>query len=214
VLTVWARPPARVRALVRYAQDRLATAVPGLYLAAEDRLHMTVLDIASDRTDAEVTALAAQLGSTAEEIARLIVRGTHRARLTSPRLSYDRSGVALCFLAAADSATRWGYHHLRRDIYELVAPVIPVASRYMVPSAHLACARFVQPLEEAEVRMLVETVDAINDMLESAELGDTSLALDVGPWTVGEEHGLEIRAGPCWYGYGGKTIHLGQAIDI
>jgi hypothetical protein len=37
--------------------------------------------------------------------------------------------------------------------------------------------------------------------------------VDVGPWTVGEEVGLEVRAGACWYGDGGRTVQLGKAID-
>jgi len=130
-----------------------------------------------------------------------------------------------------DIANRpYTYHHVRRDLWDLCSenssqnthstdspkPGVPIASRYTVPSAHLTIARFVTAIdvtvdgtEEGAINMdkiekFVEEIEGVNRWLES-ELWST----DEGEWTIGEEKGLDCRAGSLWYG-GGRTVKLGQ----
>lgn len=126
-----------------------------------------------------------------------------------PRLNYDGSAIALSFLPAAEAAgDGYTYHHLRRDIYELVTTTagVHVASRYVAPSAHLTIARFVEGSvrEGGGVKELIGLVEEVNRGLER-ECGDER---EWG-WVVGEEKGLVCREGTVWYG-GGESLWEGR----
>lgn len=94
---------------------------------------------------------------TFQTIADLPSTTGHRARLVKPMLSFDAAALALSFVPAAGEAPfpvppsgsvsddQFTYHHLRRTLYSLISKSIPVASRYVVPSAHLTVARFNTP---------------------------------------------------------------------
>lgn len=162
-------------------------------------------------------------------------------------ITYDGSALALSFLpavppgkASRSEVARSGeeevnedleytYHHLRRDMWTLFTshtPPIPIASRYMVPSAHMTIARFVS-VEDTSTgedgvsdprKMLdvVEKIEEINAWLEAEFGGEVEGGNGNGgkakeTWTVGEETGLCLRVGRVWYG-GGESLGVGRAV--
>ncbi|KIH86714.1 hypothetical protein SPBR_08552 [Sporothrix brasiliensis 5110] len=179
----------------------------------------------------------------------------HRARLVKPMLSYDLSAVALSFVPAAGEpraspapippaqntavdavGDAYTYHHLRRDLFDRAqATGVEVASRYVVPSAHITLGRFIGQDDHAtpEARQAwVDTLDEINAWLEKEvwdkvwELSETDSDIAgvsgyrkpdlppphrrlVGEWVVGQERGLDARTGALWYG-GGRSVMVGQ----
>lgn len=194
-----------------------------------DCLHMTALEMAHSRSQAEIEELVHVLESKVPEITDYTL--DHRARLVKPMLSYDNQAVALSFLPCSrssvsedstDEADAYTYHHLRRDLYDLCSNSgAAVASRYVVPSAHLTIARFVtheglQINGQGDISdpgyMLkwIQHLDEINVWLEAEywPKPDSSIK-EGGEWTVGEEKGLECRKGTLWYG-GGERVRLGQ----
>ncbi|KAI9727354.1 MAG: hypothetical protein M1828_006974 [Chrysothrix sp. TS-e1954] len=117
-LVFWARPPGRIRDLIAECQDRLKTVLGvGVWYPTVERTHMTILEVASGRSDEVVgeiiermrdavgylTDLSPQTrgggagGDTAQGMG-----GTHwaqgRSRLDTPTLVFDGTGVALTYL--------------------------------------------------------------------------------------------------------------------
>ena len=162
-------------------------------------------------------------------------------------LSYDTSALALSFVPAAgeplshsqqpaaavpaspdtpptSADDEYTYHHLRRDLFDLASNKagVDVASRYVVPSAHLTVARFVtqedifiseenETPDPGKVERLLETIDSINEDLKKkywAEEGEGGMA-EGGGWIVGQEKGLDCCRGTLWYG-DGERVHLGR----
>lgn len=121
------------------------------------------MEITHSKTAEEIDFLVTSLQPSSREIADLTAQPGHAARLIKPMLSFDTAALALSFVpAAGEGLTRpapssssntsrtpkddkFTYHHLRRKIHSLVSANIPVASRYIVPSAHLTIARFNTP---------------------------------------------------------------------
>lgn len=133
---------------------------------------------------------------------------------------------------AAGTASRgdaYSYHHLRRDVFDLISTTgVPVASRYVVPSAHITLARYLVQGDHgtaAERGAWVAHIDRVNAWLEREvwawdgegeglkaqhDFDGTPLVRPfVGEWIVGHERGLDARCGALWYG-GGRTIMLGE----
>lgn len=178
----------------------------------------------------------------------------HRTRLVKPMVSYDLAAVALSFVPAAGEPKAspapvppaqnaddipvddaYTYHHLRRDLFDRAqATGVDVASRYVVPSAHITLGRFIGQEDHAtpEARQAwVDTLDEINAWLEKEVWGkewevaesDTDSQASgyrlpdlppphrrlVGEWVVGQERGLDARTGALWYG-GGRSVMVGQ----
>ena len=201
-----------------------------LWLMPVDCLHMTVLEIAHSKTEAEIEHLVNIMEKKIPEITDHTL--DHRARLVKPILSYDAAAIALSFLPAAGEgllkeevadADAFTYHHLRRDIYELSkATGVEVASRYVVPSSHLTIARFVtqtdiqandsNAVDHEKVERLVGKLEDINVELRARIWAEDSLT-SAGSWTVGEEKGLVYRKGTLWYG-GGHSHHEGKGFKL
>lgn len=195
-----------------------------IWLMPLDRLHMNVFEITHSRMEAEIDALESQLSSKVREIVNWTF--DHRARLVKPLLGYDSSAVALTFVSAAGKERdAYGYHHLRRDIYDLCTSTgVPITSRYTVPSAHLTVARFVCQkdfvsgdgrIDSKKVRRWVEALEGMNEWLqneywasENPDRGEEEIK-NGGEWIVGQEKGLDHRRGTLWYG-GGETVMLGR----
>jgi len=196
----------------------------------QDNLHMTALEITHSLTAPEITALVAKLQVSAEKITDYPY--THRARLVKPCVTYDAQALALSFLPAAGEglvdygATRTGgdkysYHHLRRDLYALATRAgVIVASRYVVPSSHLTIGRFIRgeeflrsdgSIDGTKIEALVKTIEKVNQWLEEEYWPKASEdgIKEGGEWIVGQEKGLDFRAGTLWYG-GGETVRLGK----
>ncbi|KAK5119247.1 hypothetical protein LTR85_007861 [Meristemomyces frigidus] len=187
-------------------------------------LHMTALEITHSLTAEEIDALVKKMISGVPDITDYTVN--HRVRLVKPVLSYDAQALALSFLPAASEPGRspsddaYTYHHLRRDLHNKAqATGITVASRYVMPSAHLTIARFItkRDFETAEgkvdhekVGKLITAIDEINTWLEAEYWPRGDGIREGGEWIVGEERGLEYRKGALWYGSGGETVHLGK----
>ena len=196
-----------------------------------DNLHMTVLEMAHSRSAEEIAQMIELMRSKVPDITDHTF--SHRARLVKPMICYDQAAIALSFVPAAgedahNAATddRYSYHHLRRDIFGLSSRSgVPVASRYVLPSAHLTLARFItdndfSPKEgdsgnsvpsPEKMQNWIKKIEELNRWLEVeywTEASATS-AKGNGQWVVGEERGLDCRFGTVWYG-GGETLHLGR----
>ncbi|KAJ7472673.1 RNA ligase/cyclic nucleotide phosphodiesterase [Mycena latifolia] len=209
-----ARPPAKVKALIRECQERLLDVVPNIWTVPETALHITALEVAHSRTADEIAALVPKLRATARAIMNHPL--THRTRLVRPVLSFDTSALALSFLPAPGS-DGYTYHHLRRDLFDAArAAGAELHSQYFVPSAHVTIGRFIRVedvctegnVDPEMVRRLVERIDELNAWL-AHEVWPT----DGGEWDVGEETGLEWRIGLVWYGCGGETLMVGRVED-
>lgn len=196
-------------------------------------LHMTALEVAHSMTESQIEELLGVLKSKVLDITDYTFN--HRARLFKPLLSYDNQAIALSFLPASNenvSSTLAGeenaytYHHLRRDLYDLCeSNGIAVGSRYVVPSAHLTIARYVTERRTDEdekdqfsgsegMTKWVNHLEQINTWLkEEFWLNSSSGNEAEVDWVVGEERGLDCRAGTLWYG-GGRSVHVGKGFTV
>lgn len=225
-LVFWARPPQAVKNLIQKVQARLREAVSHLWLMKPESLHMTALEVTHSRTAAEIEDLVQQIGTHAGEIANFTY--THRARVVKPVVSFDAQALALSYLPADGEAGRskeedaYTYHHLRRDLFSLVQDKagVKVDSRYVIPSAHLTIARFIQTsdlegvdgkVDQGKMKKLVDKIEEVNAWLEKeywSKSADSEIR-EGGEWIVGQEKGLDYRKGTLWYG-GGETLRLGK----
>src|SRR5690349_18569602 len=118
------------------------------------RIHMTALEVTHSRTPEEIFALTENFRECIHEV--VCFPYTHRARLVKPMVSYDLAALAVSFLPAAGessvspppvppgpSSSRklvfdghndvYTYHHLRRDVFDLVKDAgVSIESRYVV----------------------------------------------------------------------------------
>lgn len=103
---------------------------------------------------------------------------------------------------------------VRRDAFDLARTAgVDVDSRYVVPSAHITLGRYLTQEDHAtpEARgRWTRAINEINAWLEREvwESADASAGF-VGEWIVGQEKGIDARAGRLWYG-GGRTIMMGE----
>ncbi|KAL1310959.1 hypothetical protein AAFC00_001180 [Neodothiora populina] len=237
-LVFWARPPQEVKEVIAEVQRRLKTVAPNLWTMPQSSLHMTALEITHSLTAPEINALVSQIEPHMAAITDYSYENPQcRARLVKPSLSFDAQALALSFLPAAGEdlpsasasegrrtaeADTYTYHHLRRDLFSMASATgVKVASRYVVPSAHLTVARFIESkdfetadgeVDGGKVAELVEVIEGINQWLkeefwpvDGEEGKKKGLA-----WVVGEEKGFDSRQGALWYGSGGETVRLGK----
>ncbi|KAI9812587.1 MAG: transport between ER and Golgi ATPase protein [Pycnora praestabilis] len=229
-LVFWARPPQKIRDLIGNIQQKLRKVAPNLWLMPLERLHMTALEITHSRTEDEIAMLVSKMRPLIPTMADYTL--THRSRLVKPTLSYDGAAIALSFLPAAGEGNGehrtlkddgYTYHHLRRDLYSLSKETgITIESRYTVPSSHLTIGRFTTAKDYSKVdelgelipdpermRRWVATIEETNEWLEEEywPKSDGTNVKDKGEWIVGEEKGLDCRAGTLWYG-GGESRNL------
>lgn len=196
-------------------------------------LHMTALEVAHSKAESQIEELVGTLKSKVSDIANYTFN--HRARLFKPLLSYDNQAIALSFLPTSDESiagalagdeNAYTYHHLRRDLYNLCESAgVTVGSRYVVPSAHLTIARYVterrtdaddnDQISSSEIMVKwVNHLEGINTWLKEEFWPESRPANKAqGNWVVGEERGLDCRAGTLWYG-GGQSVHVGQGFTI
>ncbi|KAL3486680.1 RNA ligase/cyclic nucleotide phosphodiesterase [Aspergillus germanicus] len=223
-LVIWARPPPAVREVIRFVQDELKSVAPELWLMPLENLHTTVLEVAHSRTEEEIEDLVKTLQSSTEVTSSQIASYpiSHQSRLVKPMVSFDSAALALSFAPAAGEGASTGetdeysYHNLRGDIWDLVRRAgLPVASRYVVPSAHLTIARFISQggfavgdeVDRARVKSFVDKIEEINRRLEAEYWPRSDGAVPAGgEWDVGRE-GLVLRRGRVWYG-GGEDVPL------
>ncbi|KAL8720420.1 MAG: hypothetical protein Q9225_002710 [Loekoesia sp. 1 TL-2023] len=228
-LVFWARPPAGVRALIANLQKQLLAIAPNLWLMPIECLHMTSLEITFSLTAPEIDNIVDQMSDKIPKITDYTK--DYRTRLIKPKLSYDTAAIALSFEPAAGEsppdgrppeADAYTYHHLRRDLYNLSRSTgVEVASRYVVPSAHLTIARFVSQTDISvsqiddrpdpeKVNRLLHQIESINsELYHSYWPKDGENIKSGGQWIVGQEKGLDCRKGTLWYG-GGETVRLGK----
>ncbi|KAI4250746.1 MAG: hypothetical protein L6R42_008647 [Xanthoria sp. 1 TBL-2021] len=176
-------------------------------------LHMTALEIDFSRTAGEIDEIVNTMSGKIPEITDYPFN--HRARLIKPILSYDTAAIALSFVPAAgesppderqSSADTYTYHHLRRDLYELSKSTgVEVASRYVVPSAHLTIARFVtqsdisvseedETPDPLKVQQLLDGIEMINTKLQDRYWPKDDQKIKAGgEWIVGQEKGLDCH---------------------
>ncbi|KAJ5747183.1 uncharacterized protein N7511_008879 [Penicillium nucicola] len=225
-LVIWARPPPHVQDMISFVQEELRKVAPTLWLMPRENLHTTVLEVAHSLTEAQIDDLVKTLKSSTTITQAQIAEHplAHQSRLLKPMVSFDASAMALSFAPAAGEPSaeqsaghddQYTYHHLRRDVFDMVrAAGIPVASRYIVPSAHVTIARFITQdgfevagqVDHARVKLIIDKIGEINEKLESMywpQPGDTQP--EKGEWVVGKGQGLVIRKGRLWYG-GGENV--------
>ncbi|KAM7221356.1 RNA ligase/cyclic nucleotide phosphodiesterase [Rhypophila decipiens] len=229
-LVFWARPPDHVVKLACHLQHLLKTAASDLWLMPAHRMHMTTLEVTHSRTPDEISDLVSRIRPAIPALTNITY--TNRSRLVKPMISYDLSAVAVSFLPAAGErvlsptlrARRHGenvsatlgdgytYHHLRRDVYDLLQTTgVEVDSRYVLPSAHITLARYLTPRDHdtPEKRAAwIRAIEEINKWLET-EVWYNDHGEFVGEWMVGQERGLDARSGTLWYG-GGRTLMGGE----
>lgn len=190
------------------------------------RMHLTALEVTHSRTPDEIATLVGQIRPAIPALTNYTF--THRSRLVKPMLSYDLAAVAMSFLPAAGEPVAspppadggaahevddsYSYHHLRRDAFGLVrATGVDIASRYVVPSAHITLGRYLGQEDHATPEMRerwTRTIDEVNAWLEEV-VWDVADGAFVGEWIVGQEKGIDARSGRLWYG-GGRTIMMGE----
>ncbi|EIN06647.1 hypothetical protein PUNSTDRAFT_71911 [Punctularia strigosozonata HHB-11173 SS5] len=222
-IVLWARPPAPVRALVAEIQRKLLVAAPHLWAMPPANLHTTALEMVYSVTEKEISAIMAIIGPAIGQMTDYTL--THRTRLAKPMLAYDVGGVALTLVPAAGEGREersedteaedddaYTYHHLRRDLFDLCCSTGHIiTSRYVVPSAHITIGRFITDIDfvlssedrkpdTVKVKRWVDTVDEINDWLQSEYWPANSDIRAGGEWIVGEGVPLELGAGRVWYG--------------
>lgn len=193
---------------------------------------MTALELAHSRSAEEIDALVAAMEPHLPRI--LAHTRSHRTRLVKPLLSYDATALALSLVPVAEGpGAEYTYHHLRRDLHDLCTTAsLPIASRYVIPSAHISILRFVSsadhseggvdtdgaPTDPQKMQRWVTEIERLNGWLEEKFWGqgegegegkgegEKEKGLD---WVVGEGVGLDCRRGTVWYG-GGETVALGE----
>ncbi|CAK7202757.1 hypothetical protein SEUCBS139899_005484 [Sporothrix eucalyptigena] len=261
-LVFWARPPEHVLQLAAHVQKLLQKAAPNSFWPMPmNRQHMTALEITHSKTPAEAFAVVDTMAKATVDgdhgpesgIASIVnYPYDHRTRLVKPMVSYDLAAVALSFVPAAGEPCaspaptppaenagvvavddKYTYHHLRRDLFDRAkATGVDIASRYVVPSAHITLGRFIDQEDHAtpEARQAwVDKLDEINAWLEKEVWDKVWEATEedktasgyrkpdlpppherlVGEWVVGQERGLDARTGALWYG-GGRSVMIGQ----
>ena len=184
-----------------------------------DNLHLTIVEMAHSKTPEEIAKMRAMMRSKIPEICEHACK--QPARLVKPLLGYDAAAIALSFLpAAGEDLPPWvehddgyTYHHLRRDIHELCESTgVEIASRYVLPSAHLTVARFVNQdlYQQKKIPALIETLEKINEDLRGEFWGNGRGAESVtAQWLVGEERTVDCRVGTVWYG-GGESEYASK----
>ncbi|KAF4125748.1 Ureidoglycolate hydrolase [Geosmithia morbida] len=228
-LVFWARPPSHIIDLAVHLQKLLRKSAPNVWLMPTYRMHMTTLELAFCKTPEEIADLVSTLRTSMVSVASYT--HTHRTRLVRPTISYDLSAFALSFLPAAETDAvaspppsapdtavdvvrndAYSYHHLRRDIFDSVQRAgVEVGSRYQVPSAHITLGRYLTDEDHDtpdKRRAWVQAIDHVNAWLEK-DVWDARDARFLGEWMVGQERGLDMRAGTLWYG-AGRTITMGE----
>ncbi|KAJ1712364.1 hypothetical protein COH20_008471 [Aspergillus flavus] len=211
--TLYARPPPQIRELVAEIQADVQDAAPAIWVTPPDFLHMTVMEMASCRTEADIEAFLTHLQESGTVPDLVDYTFHHRTRLVKPILSYDATAMALSFVPAAGEETavgnqtycnegdRYTYHHLRRDLFDrLTATGLLMKPRYIVPSAHITIARFtthdgfmvegsgpdaVPVVDQERVAALVERIEKINEKLRQKYWPQENGAMTAkGEWIV------------------------------
>jgi hypothetical protein len=222
-LVFWARPPKSVRELILEVQKKLLMVAPNLWTMPQDNLHMTATEVTHSQSAPTIEALVEKMLPGIPAITDYTM--DHRARLVKPMVSFDAQALALSFLPAVGEGDRsskedaYTYHHLRRDLFDKIeATGVKVASRYVIPSAHLTIGRFITKkdfeiadgqVDYEKVAKLVSTIQEINEWLEADYWPKEKGIKEGGEWIVSQEKGLECRKGRLWYG-GGERIRLGE----
>ena len=175
-----------------------------------DKLHLTVMEMTHSKTPSEISGLLDKMQNFIPSICDYPYN--HRCRLIKPALGYDGAAIALSFLPAACEMEpqdlheeTYTYHHLRRDLYDKCeASGVEVASRYVLPSAHLTIARCVNQdiYNKGRVRDLVEGLESINKRLRKTTWTSDNRSQQPVEWIVGEGKGLVCRKMTVWYGDG------------
>lgn len=189
-ITIWAIPPAHIRALVARIQRRLAKAIDSEYFwtMPEPNLHLSVLEIAHSQPVEVVEQKLSALRGGLEEILRM----DQTTSLVEPKVCFDENALALTFVPNEDFI--YTYSHLRADLWERSSKYVDVSSRYAVPSAHVTIARFVGDAPAKQVEALLRAIEEVNEDLDS-----NSKEVE---WRIGENRGLVCKCGKIWYGGG------------
>lgn len=196
----------------------------------QDNLHMTAMEITHSLTAPEIDRIVEMLRPSIPKITDYTY--DHRARVIKPMISFDSAALALSFVPASGEGLQgkrtaeedeFTYHHLRRALFQLCKDAgATVASRYVVPSAHLTIARFNSEdvfedgssvLDPKNREAWIRKIEAINQWLREEYWPKNGESIKPGgEWVVGEEHGLDCNKGTLWYGNGDR-VRLGRGFE-
>lgn len=183
--------------------------------------HMTVLEMTHSKTSSEIASLKERLSPTIPQIVDISSKdAAKRAKLIKPLIGYDASALALSFVPADEPEDQYSYHHLRRDVFALASSKVDIESRYVVPSAHLTIARFIDVTDfsnnttssspaTCKMATFVQTIEQINAWLIEEYWPKDGKIKEGGEWRVGEGKGLDCRSGTLWYG-DGESVMVGE----
>ncbi|KAE8393278.1 RNA ligase/cyclic nucleotide phosphodiesterase [Aspergillus alliaceus] len=211
--TLYARPPPHIRELVAEIQADIRDVAPSVWFTPPGSLHITVLEMASGRTETDIERFLSHLQASGAIPDLVDYTFHHRTRLLKPTVSFDATAMALSFVPAAgegateenymhgDDGDRYTYHHLRRDLFDLLAATgLLMKPRYIVPSVHVTIARFIthdgfvlensrldktKVVDQERVAALVERVEQINERLRQKYWPQVNGAIpSKGEWIV------------------------------
>ncbi|VDC03534.1 unnamed protein product [Peniophora sp. CBMAI 1063] len=204
--SLWVRPPQHILDILGSIQRDLTGFAPHLWLMPLGDVHLSLIELGHHMGTEANLALIAHLEPHLPEL--LSYPRLHPTRLYRPTLSCDTGSLVLKFLPVAQSQDDYTYHHLRRDIFDRVSETgLVMKPRYVVPSAHLTVARFIDNTDfetdgrtdQGKMKEWWSLIDGINVRLESALDSRHGGRDEDGMWPVEK---VECRYGSQWYGGG------------
>jgi hypothetical protein len=201
-VSLWGRPPSSIRNLLGQIQEHLIMLSPNLWLMPLHKLHISLLEIAHNTTPAIVDERVKQLRPHFPKL--LAYPQNNPTHLFRPQLACDTSSLVVKFLPVTGTNTSYTYHHLRRDLFDQVSTLgIIMCPRYVVPSAHITVARFIDNVDfEMDGKTVEEKMRKWWKLIDNINVWLASLPDEKGMWTIDN---AECRTGTQWYG-GGESV--------
>ncbi|PYI17323.1 hypothetical protein BO99DRAFT_404344 [Aspergillus violaceofuscus CBS 115571] len=228
-LVIWTRPDPSTTRLLLDIQQRLAQLVGSdLHLTPHSSLHLSIIELSHRHPIAHLREVYAHIGESQLKALLDTPRNEyhqeqrHIARLVKPKLLFDKLGVAISFVPAADdNAGPYTYHHLRNQLHTMALQSgVSIDTCYTAPIAHVTLGRFVGTaffqggeagigddpgkLEEQERRATERWVDLITEINEDLERE----CLGQVVWEVGQRTALEVQLGYIKFGRGVEEAEL------
>ncbi|RAL08449.1 uncharacterized protein BO97DRAFT_376423 [Aspergillus homomorphus CBS 101889] len=215
-LVIWTRPDPPTMDLLVDIQRRLSDFVGlDLHLTPKSSLHLSIIELSHRHPVSHLRSVYTYMGDSRLSQLLDIPRNEynqhqHIARLVNPKLLFDKLGVAISFVPAADDA--YTYHHLRNQLHTMALSTgVSIDTCYTAPIAHVTLGRFVgtgflnggwgrsgdegrrEDVEKEVMERLVGLIEEINKELESVSWGEFV-------WEVGRRAALEVQLGYIKFG--------------
>lgn len=191
---IWARPPRPIIQLIASLQQSLQSLIGAeLHIIPEKDLHLSLIELSHRHSVTRLRSFTNEIDlSRIQNTLDLVSTISPRPSLVTPRLSFDKMGVAINFLPSADSA--YTYHHLRSDMHALVLDAgVSIDMCYTALSAHVTLGRFIGNtyFDTREARdQFLQLIESLNGELESYR----------DAWAIGGNESLELQLGYLKFG--------------